>query len=317
MKKQNKKVYIGSAVGIAAIAAVYCASTKYLVKLALEREAPKIPTNDPGKLSDEMAAAITYVDAAAKKLKEMPLEQVEIESFDGIRLIGHWYCPSSPKRIIVAMHGWRSTWAQDFGTIAPFWFENDCAVFFAEQRGQGNSDGKYMGFGLLEKYDCLDWIHWVNNRTESKYPVYLGGISMGATTVLMTGGLELPENVRGIAADCAFTSPHAIWKHVVEHNFHLPYGIYSGVAKALCKKIIQAKADESTVDALKNCRVPVLFVHGSDDHFVPIDMTFENYKACRSEKQLLIVPGAEHGMSYLVEPEKYKQTVLDFWKKFD
>ena len=214
------------------------------------------------------------------------------------------------------MHGWRSNWSQDFGTIAPFWFDNDCAVLFAEQRGQGNSGGDYMGFGLLERYDCLDWINWVNERTEGRLPIYLGGVSMGATTILMTAGFELPENVQGIVADCGFTSPHAIWKHVVENNFHLPYGLYSRAAKDIYEKRNQVPSDSySTTKALANCKVPVLFIHGTDDNFVPIEMTYENYKACVSEKRLFVVPGAEHGMSYLVDKDGYETAVKQFWDK--
>jgi len=219
---------------------------------------------------------------------------------------------------LIAMHGWRSSWSQDFGMIAPFWLESGCAVLFAEQRGQGNSGGEYMGFGLLERFDCLDWIGWVNERTEQKLPLYLGGISMGASTVLMTAGFDLPENVRGIIADCGFTSPRAIWKHVVENRFHLPYGLYSRAANDICKRRIQVPSDAySTVEALRSCAVPVLLIHGTDDRFVPVEMTYENYKACSSEKQLFIVPGAEHGTSYLVDTAGYETAVRSFWNSYD
>ena len=73
----------------------------------------------------------------------------------------------------------------------------------------------------------------------------------------------------------------------------------------------------SCTEALKNCKVPVMFIHGTDDHFVPVEMTYENYKACASEKHLLIVPGAEHGMSYMVEKDKYEKEALHFWQKYD
>ena len=242
--KKRTKILLGTCIavtGAATLAALYHYSTKYLMKLALDREGPKSAAKDKDKMmsSGEMSEIMTAVMDAAKVLEATEHEQIEITAQDGTRLIGHWFCPENAKRIIVAMHGWRSSWSQDFGTIAPFWFENDCAVLFAEQRGQGNSGGDYMGFGLLERYDCLEWIKWVNERTNAKLPIYLGGISMGATTVLMTGGLELPENVRGIVADCGFTSPHAIWKHVVESNFRIPYGIYSRAAKDLCKRKIK------------------------------------------------------------------------------
>lgn len=322
MKKSTKKILLGTGIavtGTATLAALYHYTTKYLMKLALEREGPKGIEKNKDKMmsSGDLSEVMASVIDAAHQLEDMELEEVEFIGFGGIRLIGHWYCPENPKRVIIAMHGWRSSWAQDFGTIAPFWFENDCAVLFAEQRAQGNSGGEYMGFGLLERYDCRDWITWVNERTESKLPIYLGGVSMGATTILMAGGLDLPDNVKGIAADCGFTSPHAIWKHVVENNFKIPYGIYGAVAKELCKRKIKESVDFSTTEALQNCRIPVLFIHGTDDNFVPITMTYENYKAYKGKKRLFIVPGAEHGMSYLVDKKGYENAVKQFWTDYD
>lgn len=320
MKKRANKFLIGGAVAAAGAGAVavYRFTSKYLMKLALDREGPKNVSREKEKMmtSGDFSEVLKTLVDAAEKLESVDMEQVEITGHDGVTLAGHWYCPDNPKRVIVAMHGWRSTWSQDFGLIAPFWHENDCAVLYAEQRGQGNSGGDYMGFGLLERHDCLDWISFVNERTFGSLPIYLGGISMGATTVLMTGGFDLPDNVKGIVADCAFTSPHAIWKHVIESNFHLPYGIYRTAANDLCKRKINVASDSySTMEALKKCNVPVLFIHGTDDHFVPVEMTYENYKACKSPKKLLVVPGAEHGMSYLVNKAAYETAVKEFWEE--
>ncbi|MBE6734771.1 MAG: alpha/beta hydrolase, partial [Ruminococcaceae bacterium] len=189
---------------------------------------------------------------------------------------------------------------------------------YAEQRGQGDSGGEYMGFGLLERYDCYEWIKWIEENTSEELPIYLAGISMGATTVLMTSGFELPERIHGIVADCGFTSPHAIWKHVVQNNLKIPFGLYSTVAEELCRRKIQiGSKDYSCAEALENCKVPVLFIHGTDDHFVPVEMTYENYKACKGEKRLLIVPGADHGMSYLVDQKSYEDAMCEFFKDFD
>ena len=320
--KKSTKILLGTGIavtGAAVLAALYHYSTKYLLKLALDRKGPEGVEKNKDKLmsSNDISETMAKVMDAASVLNDMDLEQIELKGFDGVRLVGHWYCPENAKRVIVAMHGWRSTWAQDFGTIAPFWFENDCAVLFAEQRGQGNSGGEYMGFGLLERYDCRDWITWVNEKTESKLPIYLGGVSMGATTILMASGLDLPDNVKGIIADCGFTSPRAIWKRVVENNFRIPYGIYDAAARDISKKKIKEDVNYSTLEALKTCNVPVLFIHGTDDNFVPIEMTYENYKAFGGEKRLFIVPGAEHGMSYLVDKDGYESAVIDFWNKYD
>ena len=176
-----------------------------------------------------------------------------------------------------------------------------------------------MGFGLLERYDCLEWIKWACEKTDGEdTPIYLGGVSMGGATVLMTAGFDLPERVHGIVADCAFTSPHAIWKHVVQNNLHIPYGLYSTVASDICKKKIQMSSKEySCTDAMKVCRVPVLFIHGTDDRFVPVSMTYENYKACIAPRHLLVVPGADHGLSYFTDKKSYEEAVTKFWNDYD
>ena len=171
-----------------------------------------------------------------------------------------------------------------------------------------------MTFGLLERFDCLEWIRWVNDRCGESLPVYLAGISMGATTVLMAAGLQLPKNVRGIVADCGFTSPRAIWKYVAEENLKVSYAIHDTMVERMCRRKIQMGPEEySTLDAMAVCKVPVLFIHGTEDDFVPVTMTYENYQACAAPKQLLIVPGANHGMSYLLEKDRYEQAVKAFW----
>jgi len=323
MNKSIRKLLIGGGAalaGAAALGALYRITANMFMDIALDRQQPKGAEKNKARLtgSEEFAAALDSLLDSAKTLEDKGLETVEITSFDGLKLVGHWYCPENPKRVIIAMHGWRSSWSNDFAPIADFWFENDCCVLFAEQRGQGKSGGDYMGFGLLERFDCLEWIKWANERTDKKYPVYLGGVSMGASTVLMTAGFDLPDNVRGIVADCGFTSPQAIWKHVAENNLHVPYGIYSNAARDLCRKKILVDHDSCTCpDALSRCRTPVLFIHGTDDHFVPIEMTYENYKACSAPKRLLVVPGAEHAMSYLVDKGGYENAVCSLWSEFD
>ncbi len=319
MKRKNLWIGlgVGAAVGVIGVCASR-ASTRYLMRLALDREAPKRMAKKKIRGADYGAEVENMLLDASRKLEEKVTEHVEIVSSDGIRLAGHWYPCDEPKRVIVAMHGWRSRWSRDFGTIADFWHDQGCCILFAEQRGQNNSEGDYMGFGLLERFDCRDWVEWVNTRCTQKLPIYLGGISMGATTVLMASGLAMPDNVCGVIADCGFTSPHAIWKHVVENNFHVPYGIYARPANYLCKKKINAGSRESsTIDALSKTKIPVLLIHGTDDSFVPVEMTYENYKNCASPKRLLIVPGANHGMSYHLNRREYEKTTVDFWNEFD
>ena len=133
----------------------------------------------------------------------------------------------------------------------------------------------------------------------------------------MASGLNLPNNVKGIISDCGFTSPHAIWKHVTEKNLHLPYLLQGVLADRWCRKNIHVGAKScTTVEALRKTRTPVLLIHGTEDKFVPVRMTYENYQACTAPKRLFIVPGAEHGMSYHLDPSGYRRAVTQFWEEF-
>lgn len=321
MKKSKKNVLLGSGIAAGVISAAAVVShgvTKKLASIAMDRPFPEV--------SEKAATAVTggyesefseLRKETAERLLQKEHEIVELEARDGEKLVGHWFCHENAKRTIVAMHGWRSSWVDDFGIISDFWLNHECNVLFAEQRGQNNSGGEYIGFGLLERYDCADWAAWVQSK--SSLPIYLAGVSMGATTVMMASALELPENVRGIMADCGFTSPHAIWEHIAKDNLGISYSeVRKKTIDAICKQRLNGEsAYYSCEDALRECKIPVLFAHGSDDHFVPVEMTYQNYKACASEKRLLIVPGAGHGQSYLAEPEKYENIVLQFWSDFD
>ncbi len=323
MNKKAKNVLLGFG-ALGALVTTACAIsykvTKTLVSTALDREMPKglqhkKPSGKKVPLDEELCAELAD---AAEALKAAEHETVNIMGYDGENLVGHWFCNPDSKRIIIAMHGWRSSWVKDFCGVSSFWFDNDCSVLYAEQRGQNESGGDYMGFGMIERYDCLEWIKWVNEHNELNKPIYLAGISMGASTVLMTSGFELPDTVHGIMADCGFTSAKAIWKHVVKNNMHMSYNIRSKLIEDMCKKRLNITSEEyTTLKALENNDIPVLFIHGTDDDFVPIQMTYTNYKACRAPKRLFVVPGAGHGMSYIVDKDGYQREVKDFWVKYD
>lgn len=324
MNNNLKKLFGGA--GILALAASVVSgisyyTTKKFVEVALEREMPKgIIKHSSKKISgmDDDVFEDEEIIELTKKLENFPHETIEIIADDETKLMGHYFKCENEKRLIIAMHGWRSSWARDFCGIWDFWMENGSSVIFPEQRAQNNSGGEYMGFGMLERHDCISWIKWANENGFNETPIYLAGLSMGATTVLMTAGLNPPSNVRGIMADCGFTSAHEIWKHVAENNLHLSYDLLGKIANDMCKRRINIGTTElSTVDAMKANKIPVLFIHGTDDNFVPIEMTYENYSACSAPKELLVVPGADHGFSFTKEPLKYKKTVLDFWKKYD
>lgn len=309
-----------TAATVAGGAAVSHGLTHYLVNVAVDRKFP----NSANRLTRAVIRGsrcdrvfLQALDAGAQVLRNLPHKTISIRGKDGAPLVGHLFAAAKPKRLVLAMHGWRSSWDHDFGMIAPFLLANDCTVLFAEQRGQGGSGGKHMGLGALERYDCVRWAHRLADMGPH-LPLYLAGISMGATTVLMSTQLGLPGNTRGIVADCGFTSPQDICRHVVRHNLHLSYGLRAHIAHNLCKQKNQAGLKGcSAPKALAGSSIPVLLIHGTDDSFVPVSMTFDNYKACRGPKHLLIVPGADHGMSYYMEKSGYEKALADFWQRYD
>lgn len=318
LKKALKYTAVAACAASAASLSAYV-TTKGMVKMALDREKPNMGPKHAKVSGAKANSAFSRArQEAAEALEKTENEVVEIVSHDGVPLVGHWIPQENARRVIIAMHGWRSSWEHDFGLIRDFWEKSGCSVLYADQRGQGESGGDYIGFGPIERYDCLDWVNWVTGRCGSGVPIYLWGVSMGASSVLMASDLPMPGNVRGIVGDCGFTSPHAIWKHVATNNLHMRFRLRGAMANTMYRRKTQMDAAAfSTTDALCKTNIPVLFIHGTDDRFVPVEMTFENYKACHSPKKLLIVPGAGHCMSYFLEPERYETIVKEFWSEND
>lgn len=304
---------MGAAAGVSAVA-LY--TTELMMSMALDRKMPGAARKAAGLIegSPRVRDLVSRQKAAEEALREEETETVTIRSFDGLELVGHLARCQNPERLVIAVHGWRSSWASDFGMIAPFFRENGCNVLYVEQRGQQESGGDCMGFGLLERHDCVSWAQWADEQNFG-LPIFLSGISMGATTVLMASGMGLPESVKGISADCGFTSPHAIWKHVVEANLHLPYTpMQAWLVDQVSRRKIHVRPDEySTLKAMETNVTPILFVHGEKDTFVPPEMTRQNYEACKAPKRMVLVPEAGHGLSYVQDKEGCEKQLLEFW----
>ena len=222
------------------------------------------------------------------------------------------------KNILLLIHGYRAGGLTDFAGLYRFSHEQGYDLLVPFQRSHGPSEGKYICFGVKERYDCRDWAEYAVRLAGKNCNLYLSGISMGCATVLMAAGLPLPSNVRAIIADCGFTSPKEILKTVLKRDYHLPAFPLMNLTELLTRwRAGFGYSDASTLDAMKNCRIPVLFIHGEKDSFVPVQMTLDNYMACRAPKELLIVPGAVHAAASLQDPEGYQRAVLTFMKKYE
>ncbi len=241
-------------------------------------------------------------------------EELVIEA-NGVELAARRYAQEKPIGRILMMHGYRSIAENDFSCAMDYYYSCGYELILVDQRAHGKSSGSWIGFGVLERYDCLSWLRYLNDEFGA-IPTYLSGISMGCTTVLMASGLALPANVCGIIADCGFTSPKEIVAHVMKSKMHLPPAPLLPIISLFCRLIAGYSLNEySTLDAMKINQLPILFIHGKEDHYVPPEMTLRNYEACIAEKELLIVDGAGHGTSYLQDREGVEKAIGAFLAK--
>lgn len=248
-----------------------------------------------------------------QETRQMPHEDVEITSFDGLKLRGRFfeYSPNAP--IELMFHGYRGSSEQDLSGGVQRCFQVGHSALVVDQRACGRSEGNKITFGILESRDCHSWIQFALQHFGENRKLILCGISMGAATVLMAAGKPLPPNVIGVLADCGYTSPREIIRKVIR-QMKLP--------PAICYPFVRLGArlfagfnleEDSPLEAAARCQVPVIFFHGEGDDFVPCDMSIRNYEACSGRKKLVTVPGAGHGLAYAVQPQEYLQALREFF----
>ena len=242
--------------------------------------------------------------------RQIPYSPAEITSFDGLKLYGKYYeCdPSAPMEIMFP--GYRGLAERDLCGGVQRAFAVGRNVLLVDQRACGMCEGNIITFGIYERLDCLAWIRYAIERFGPDVKIVLSGVSMGAATVTMAAGLdELPSNVFGVVADSGYSSPKDIICKVIG-DMHLPpqlgWPFVKLGAKLFGKFDIEAA---SSMEAVQKAKVPIYFAHGEADDFVPCHMTQQLYGACVSEKTLVLIPNAGHGLCYLVAPDTYIETL--------
>ncbi len=253
-----------------------------------------------------------YIVATNQWLLDHKATDVYTQSYDGLRLHALWVPVENARGTVLFAHGYRSTLLVDFGLAFELYHKCGMNLLIPDQRSHGKSEGKFITFGVKESRDMRGWIDFHNSQLSDK-PLILSGLSMGASTMLYLADQNLPENVKGIIADCGFTSPREILRSVFEKVIHLPAGPTLFATDIVARLVAGfSLSQKDTRKVLKNSRYPIILVHGMDDSFVPCSMTEQAYAACNEPKQLLLVDGAEHGVSFLVEQERYTKIILDF-----
>lgn len=254
-------------------------------------------------------------DSYTESILSMRYELVSTMSQDGLRLYGKYYHTEKGAPLTIFFHGYRSSSIRDGNGAFLLSKARGYNVLMVDQRAHGKSEGRVMTFGIKERFDCLQWIFYAREWFGKNTPILLMGLSMGAATVLMAAGEELPENVRCVIADCPFSSPKEIIQTVMRKRGY-PVGIFYPMTRFAAAAFGGFGLEETAVvEAVKKSQVPILVIHGEDDHFVPCDMGKACFEACVSEKQLFTVKGAGHGQCFCVDEQGYGETVNNFLNK--
>ena len=253
-------------------------------------------------------------------IRALPHEDIEIKSFDGLTLRGTYYEYKPGAPIEILFHGYRGYAERDLNGGVERCFALGRSVVLVDQRGSGKSDGHVITFGVRECRDCIAWIKEINRRFGEDAEVIIAGVSMGAATVMMAAGeSDLPENVLCCLADCGYSTSKEIL-HKVLRDLKLPVWLFYPLIK-LGARLYGGFSLESNspMDAVQRSRVPLIFVHGDEDDFVPCEMSRRLYAACSSPlKHLHISKGAGHGLAFPVERGDYVAAIAEFekvWRK--
>ena len=302
-----------------AVLAVLCVAVAVLLfELMLTRK----PTTEPGEDDEhkESSAWLAYRRHALvckRALLERPHERWEVEALDGLKLRAYYFPAERPDgRVALCVHGYRSTGLNEFAAFARFYLDRGVGLLLVDNRAHGESDGRIVGFGWPDRLDVRRWCEEAVARLGPACRILLHGVSMGAATVMMAAGEELPAQVRGVVADCGYTSAWDEFSTQIRRMFHLPVYPILPIASAICR--LRGGYGFKQCSALRQvarAKAPFLFVHGGEDTFVPTEMVHRLYAACPADKELLVVPGAAHALSYHTDPVSYEAAVVRLMQK--
>lgn len=237
-----------------------------------------------------------------------------IESYDKLQLHSYVVSQNSNKWAIV-VHGYGGS-GKLMSDKSKYFYDMGYNVLIPDLRGHGKSEGDYIGMGWKDRLDIISWINFIIKENPNA-EIVLHGTSMGAATVLMTSGENLPSNVKAIVADCAYTSAWDEFSYQLETYLKVPSSYILNVTNMVTKlKAGYSLKEASALECVKKATVPILYIHGDKDKFVPYSMMDKLYDATSSPKEKLTIDGGEHANSDLVSPFLYWLTVEDFLNQY-
>ena len=265
-----------------------------------------------GEQYDEVGEGIRK---SVARMAQRKYESITITSFDGCKLFARYYHVADDAPVQILFHGYKSSSLLDCSGGSYFAGILGHNAIVVDQRSHGQSSGNVITFGIKERKDCLRWIEYTKERFGKDVPIILSGLSMGAATVLMATDLNLPENVKGIIADCPYSSPKEIIMKVAKDmhfppRLMLPFVWLGGFLFGQFNLF-----ESSAIEAIKTCDIPILILHGDADELVPCEMAKSLETSGAKNITLELFEKAGHGLSYIILPDKYEKIVLEFVKR--
>ena len=289
-------------------------NSKYTITDLLSVDSAAVPEQDDQSTTVEVSPELQkfYEEAAAWFETG---ETTSLTSEDGLALNARYFPLDHSRRYVIVCHGYGGNGAQMYGYAKQF-HNLGFSVLVPDARAHGESEGTYYGMGWLERKDLLGWANQLI-AADPAAEIVLFGVSMGGATVMMTAGEELPEQIKCIVEDCGYTSVWDEFSLQLKSLFGAPDFPLMYTADLICRlRAGYGFKEASSVEQLKQAEVPVLFIHGEEDTFVPYSMLDQVYNACASpEKEKLTIPGAGHGVAASIDPDLYWSTVETFINK--
>ncbi len=268
---------------------------------------------DPELLPEDSPRTVYLRQCSAgyKALKDMDGVPLILRSKDGKKLRATLYANGQKERFVILVHGYHSSPAYDFGTIAHFYMALGYGVLLVTQRAHGDSEGMLITYGAKEAEDVCRWAVDLSTM----YPdsrIMLHGISMGGATVMLAGEKALPKNVTALINDCGYTTPFEEIAHVAKTSMHLPrFTVHLADLWAMMLTGVSLKKP-SVTRAGSRCLLPKLYIHGEDDSFVPYEMGVRNFKEAAEPKRFVSVPGAGHALAFFIDEKRVSKEIARF-----
>ncbi|MGM9892586.1 alpha/beta hydrolase [Limosilactobacillus sp.] len=310
----NRKGFLLTSLATVAGAAVTSfAMSEHLFKIAFKR-VNYVPetSEEKQKYADEYWA---YVDW----FKQVEKERWTFSPQDGDGEMSAYFIPAkdgNKEKAVIISHGYKGN-GETMASYAKLFYDLGFNVLLPDDRAHGQSAGRYISFGWLDRLDYQEWLKRLINRLGSQVKIVLFGVSMGGATVEMMSGEKLPQQVKCIIADCGYSSIKDELAYLLKKQYHLPeYPIYPLVSTISRHRLGFYLGDVSSTEQLAKNKLPIFFIHGEKDDYVPSYMALENYQATKAPKDLWIVNNATHAESFWINPTDYRDHVVHFLKEY-